>query len=113
MAGKLKRITPGEILIEEFLKPFGISQNQLARDIKVPVGRISDIIHGRRGISTDTALRLSIYFKTTPEFWMNLQMRYDLKIARRNTKNRLFNVIRPLHPNRQMAGKKHKEHQPV
>ena len=84
MARKLDPVMPGEILLEEFLQPLGISQNQIARDIQVPVGRISDIIHGRRGISPDTALRLSIYFQTTPEFWMNLQTRYDLKKARQN-----------------------------
>jgi addiction module HigA family antidote len=113
MAEKLKPVTPGEILLEEFLKPFGISQNQIARDIKVPVGRISDIIHGHRGISTDTALRLSVYFKTTPEFWMNLQMRYDLKIAKDDKKNRIVNIVRPLLRNRRSSGKKSKDLQPA
>jgi addiction module HigA family antidote len=96
MVKKLEPVTPGEILQEEFLAPLAISQNRLARDIKVPVGRISDIIHSRRGISPDTALRLSVYFKTTPEFWMNLQSRYDLKIARRKLASRINKTIRPL-----------------
>ena len=72
---KLDPISPGEILLEEFTNPAGISQNKLARDIDVPVGRINEIIHGNRGITTDTALRLSVYFGTTPEFWINLQTR--------------------------------------
>jgi antitoxin HigA-1 len=72
-------IPPGEILLEELMHPLGISQNQLARDLDVPVTRIGDIIHARRGITTDTALRLSIYFGTTPEFWVNLQSQYNLR----------------------------------
>ncbi|PIQ97752.1 MAG: addiction module antidote protein, HigA family [Nitrospinae bacterium CG11_big_fil_rev_8_21_14_0_20_56_8] len=84
MAKKLDSITPGEILLEEFMKPLNISQNKLARDIDVPIARINEIVHGRRGITADTALRLSKYFKTTAEFWMNLQTRYDLKIAKRD-----------------------------
>lgn len=76
----LDPILPGEILWKEFLEPLGISQNKVARDLDVPVTRISDIIHGRRGISADSALRLAVYFGTTPEFWLNLQTRYDLKV---------------------------------
>jgi len=75
-------ITPGEILNEEFLAPLGISQNRMARDIRVPPGRINGIVRGTRAITADTALRLSAYFGTTPEFWMNLQAHYDLEIAR-------------------------------
>jgi len=74
---------PGEILEEEFLKPLGISQYKLAKDISVPQTRISKIIKGERGITPDTALRLSRYFNMTAEFWMNLQANYDLKMARR------------------------------
>ncbi len=81
MAKKLTPITPGDILLEEFLKPMGISQNQLAKDIKVPANRISQIVHGKREITADTALRLGKYFGIEPEFWLNLQMRYNMKIA--------------------------------
>jgi addiction module HigA family antidote len=81
MAGKLKPISPGEILLEEFLKPLGISQSRLARDLSVPVGRVNDIVQGKRAITPDTALRLAVYFNMTPEFWMNLQSHYDLKLA--------------------------------
>lgn len=96
MAKKLDPITPGEILREEFMAPLGISQNKLARDIDVPVGRINDLIHGRRGITTDTALRLSIYFGTTPEFWINLQTRYDLKIAKQDLLPKITRGVRRL-----------------
>ena len=81
MSGTLSLISPGEILLREFLEPLGLSQNRLARDLHVPVTRIADIIHARRDISADTALRLSRYFGTTAEFWMNLQTRFDLKRA--------------------------------
>lgn len=67
--------------MEEFLMPMGISQNQLAKDINVPANRISQIIHGKREISADTALRLGRYFGIEPEFWLNLQLRYNMKIA--------------------------------
>ncbi len=81
MAKKLTPIIPGDNLLEEFLKPMGISQNQLAKDIKVPANRISQIVHGKREITADTALRLGKYFGIEPEFWLNLQMRYNMKIA--------------------------------
>jgi len=81
MTKKLSPITPGDVLIEEFLRPMGIRQNQLAKDINVPANRISQIIHGKREISADTALRLGRYFGIEPEFWMNLQLRYNMKIA--------------------------------
>ncbi len=73
---------PGEILLEEFLKPLSLSQNRLAMEIRVPCHRINEIVNGRRGITADTALRLSAFFGTTPEFWMNLQYSYDLAKAR-------------------------------
>ena len=82
----LKPIHPGEVLLEDFMKPLGISINRLARDISVPPGRISAIVNGQRAISADTALRLSLYFGNSPEFWMSLQTHYDLRIARRNLK---------------------------
>ena len=82
MATKLSPITPGDVLSEEFLKPMKITQNQLAKDINVPANRISQIIHGKREITADTALRLSKYFGIEPEFWLNLQVRYNVKIAK-------------------------------
>jgi len=94
MAGKLEPISPGEILLEEFMKPLGISQNKLARDIDVPVARINDIVHGRRRITTDTALRLGKYFHTSAEFWIHLQSRYSLKIAREKTWPKIEKNIR-------------------
>lgn len=96
MRKKLDPILPGEILWKEFMEPSGISQNKLARDIDVPVTRISDIIHGRRGISTDSALRLAVYFCTTPEFWANLQTSYDLKVSKRDLLPAIEKVVRPL-----------------
>jgi antitoxin HigA-1 len=74
-------VHPGEILLEEFMKLLGISQNQLARDLKVPPRRINEIVHGKRGITVDTALRLARHFGTSVEFWMNLQTHYDLEVA--------------------------------
>ena len=84
MGTKKKRtlIHPGEILNEEFLKPMGISQYRLAVDTGVPPRRINEIVHGKRGISANTALRLSLYFGTSAEFWMNLQSKYDLEVER-------------------------------
>lgn len=77
---KLMPIHPGEILQEEFLGSMSISQSQLARDIDVPHRRINEIVNGKRSITPDTALRLSVYFGTTAEFWMNLQVNYELRI---------------------------------
>ncbi|MEZ4752793.1 MAG: HigA family addiction module antitoxin [Bdellovibrionota bacterium] len=96
MAKKLKLITPGEILQAEFLDPLGISQNKLARDLDVPVGRINEIVRAKRVITTDTALRLALYFGTTPEFWVNLQSNYDLKLAKRDLLPQIKQEIRPL-----------------
>ena len=81
----LDTIFPGEILSEEFMKPMGLSMNQLAKDIDVPPGRISEIINGKRAITADTALRLGKYFGVSPETWLNLQTDYDLRIAKRTT----------------------------
>ena len=96
MPTRLEPITPGEILLKEFLEPMGISQNKLARDIDVPITRINDIIHAKRGITVDTALRLATYFGTTPEFWINLQTRYDLKRAKRDLWPSIEKTIRPV-----------------
>jgi len=95
MARKLRPISPGEILSMEFLKPLGISQSRLARDLAVPVGRINDIIQGKRSITPDTALRLAVYFNMTPEFWMNLQSHYDLKLAKQNLLPKIERSVRP------------------
>lgn len=75
-------IHPGEILLEEFLKPLGISQYRLAKDIRVPPRRINEIVHGTRSVTADTALRLARYFGTSANFWMNLQTRYDLELQK-------------------------------
>ena len=96
MPTQLEPITPGEILLKEFLEPLGISQNKLARDIDVSITRVNDIVHAKRGITADTALRLGAYFGTTPEFWINLQTRYDLKRARRGLWPEIEKKIRPL-----------------
>ena len=96
MPTQLDPITPGEIMLKEFLEPLEISQNKLARDIDVAITRINDIVHARRGITADTALRLGIYFGTTPEFWINLQTRYDLKLAKRDLGPEIEKKIRPL-----------------
>ena len=74
-------IHPGEILLEDFLKPMGISQYRLAKDIGVPPRRINEIVHGKRAITADTALRLGRFFGTSAQFWINLQTRYDLEVA--------------------------------
>ena len=86
---KINPIHPGEILMEEFLMPMGLSQNQLANDIGVPPRRINEIIHGKRRITADTALRLAHYFKMSPQFWLGLQMDYDLDIEEDRLGSRL------------------------
>lgn len=83
MDEKLDLIPPGEILLEEFLNPLGISQNRLASDIDVPVSRIAGIVKGTRAITADTALRLAEYLGTSAEMWMSLQASYDMRVARR------------------------------
>jgi len=77
-------VTPGEMLKEEFLAGYGLSQNRLAKEIGISPNRIAEIVNNRRRITADTALRLGLYFGNSPEFWMNLQTYYDLKLARRN-----------------------------
>jgi len=79
MKRKIQPIHPGEILMEEFLRPLAITQYRLAKDISVPARRVNEIIHGKRAISADTALRFSRYFGTSERFWLNLQSRYDLE----------------------------------
>jgi addiction module HigA family antidote len=80
MATKLSPVHPGEVLLEEFLEPAGLSQYRLAKDISVPPRRINEIVHGKRSVTADTALRLARYFGTTPRFWLNLQAQYDLDV---------------------------------
>ena len=87
---------PGEILLEEFLTPMGISQYKLAKDINVHPRRINEIIHGKRSISADTALRLSRYFGLSERFWLNLQARYDLEIEKDRLRGRLENEVKVL-----------------
>ncbi len=85
----LDPIHPGEILMEEFLKPMSISQYRLAKDINVPARRINEIVQGKRSITPDTALRLSRFFGLSERFWINLQARYDLEVEKDRLKNRL------------------------
>ena len=81
---KMKPVHPGEILVEEFLVPMGISQYRLAKEIHVPLRRVNEIALGRRGISADTALRFARFFGTSPEVWQNLQSQYEMDVARNN-----------------------------
>jgi antitoxin HigA-1 len=92
MKNLLEPISPGEIIMEEYMIPLELSQNQLARDIDVPVGRINQIIHGHRSITADTALRLARYFGTSPELWLGLQNDYDLRCAKRKLGNKIRRV---------------------
>ena len=84
MSESLELITPGEILLEEFMRPHAVSQNRLSRDIDVPLARINEIVKGKRAITADTALRLGKYFGTSAELWLGLQMEYDIRRARRD-----------------------------
>jgi addiction module HigA family antidote len=87
-------IHPGEILMEEFLKPLGISQYKLAKDISVPARRINEIVHGKRSITADTALRLSRYFNLSERFWLNLQARYDLEVEKDKLNDRMETEVK-------------------
>jgi addiction module HigA family antidote len=88
-AKKLAPVHPGEVLLEEFLGPLGLSQYRLSREINVPPRRINEIVHRKRAITADTALRLARFFSTSERFWLNLQSRYDLEIERVRLGNRL------------------------
>lgn len=92
---KLPNVHPGEVLLEEFLKPLGLSQNRLARLIGVPPRRINEIVLGKRAVSPDTALRLARYFGTSEEFWLGLQMDFDLEEARHAAGDRIKREIKP------------------
>lgn len=98
MAKLLDEIHPGEILLEDFMKPMGISARQLAADIDVPPSRISELVNGKRPITADTALRLGIFFSMEPRFWMNLQSEYDTRNASRELKDTLTARIRVFQP---------------
>lgn len=93
---KMAPIHPGEILMEEFLKPMGISQYRLSKDIHVPARRINEIVHGQRSITADTALRLSRYFNLSERFWLNLQARYDLEAEKEKLKGRIEMEVKVL-----------------
>jgi addiction module HigA family antidote len=92
----LAPIHPGEILMEEFLKPLGITQYKLAKDINVPARRINEIVHGKRSITADTALRLSRYFNLSERFWLNLQSRYDLEVEKDKLNDRIETEVKVL-----------------
>jgi antitoxin HigA-1 len=96
MSRKIDPIHPGEILLEEFLKPMEISQYRLAQDINVPARRINEIVLGKRAITADTALRLSEYFGLSEKFWLNLQMRYNLEVEKDKLKGRLKREVKKL-----------------
>ena len=93
---KLAPVHPGEILFEEFLRPLGVSQYRLAKEVTVPARRINEIVRGSRSISADTALRLARYFGTSERFWLNLQARYDLEIEKDRLGKRLQREVRVL-----------------
>jgi len=93
---KMEPIHPGEILLEEFLDPMGISQYRLAKDISVPARRINEIVHGKRSITADTALRLGRYFGTSAQFWLNLQDHFDLEVQADKIGDRLAKEVRVL-----------------
>ena len=88
-------VHPGEILREDLMAPLGLSINKVARDLRVPVTRMSEIVNGRRSITADTALRLARYFSTTPEFWVNLQSAYDLDVATRASAEQIKRDVHP------------------
>ena len=91
---QLDPIHPGEILLEEFMKPLGLSINQLARDLDVPPNRVSAIVNGARSITADTALRLGTYFRVSPEIWLGLQVDYDLRLARQRYGDEILRRVR-------------------
>ncbi|MBK6400591.1 MAG: HigA family addiction module antidote protein [Rhodocyclaceae bacterium] len=94
MAKLLDEIHPGEILLEDFMKPMGISARQLAADIDVSPSRISELVHGIRPITADTAIRLGLFFGMSPRFWLNLQTEYDMRVATRSLQKRIAPRIR-------------------
>ena len=95
MANRLPPVHPGQILQEEFLKPMGISQTRLALDLGVPAPRINAVVNGKRSITADTALRLGRYFGMEPEFWLRLQLRFDIETEQDRLEGRLDREVRP------------------
>jgi len=96
LSDKLPPVHPGEILLEEFLKPLGITQYRLARDMGVHPRRVNEIVHGKRAVTADTALRLSRYFGTSERFWLNLQTHYELEVQKDRLGNRLDEEVKVL-----------------
>ena len=94
MTELLEEIHPGEILFEDFMKPMGIPARRLAADIDVSPSRISELVHGKRPITADTALRLGLFFNMEPRFWMNLQTEYDMRVTGRNLSEKIASRIR-------------------
>ena len=94
MTELLEEIYPGEILLEDFMKPMSITARQLAADIDVPPSRISELVNGHRPITADTALRLGLFFNMEPRFWLNLQSEYDIRVATRELKDKISPRIR-------------------
>ena len=92
---KIRAVHPGEILLEQFLKPMGMSQNRLAIEISVPPRRINEIVKGKRRVTADTAMRLARYFSMTPQYWMGLQADYDLDVARDELEEKIIREVRP------------------
>jgi len=99
MSANLENMTPGEILLEDYMKPMGLTQNALARALGVPPRRVNEIIHGKRGITLDTSLRMGRYFSQSARFWLNVQTECDL----RNAKQLMERVAREVHPMTKVA----------
>ena len=97
MSKLLDEIHPGEILLEDFMRPMGITARQIAADIDVSPSRISEIVHGARPITADTAILLGLFFRMDPKFWLNLQMEYDIRVARRTLQKEIEPRIRVFH----------------
>lgn len=100
MSKLLPPVTPGEILREEFMVPLGLSANRLAAALGVPANRITAIVNGTRAVTADTALRLARLFRTSPEFWLNLQVLHDLEVARRASDKAIARAVKPMPRNR-------------
>lgn len=98
MAKKLKPVHPGEILWEQFMEPLGLSMNKLAMDLRIPVTRVAEIYHERRGITANTALRLARYFNTSAAFWVNLQSHYELQVAEDREAAKIARDVQPVEP---------------
>lgn len=92
---KMPPVHPGEVLKEDLMKPLGLTVNGLARELNVPVSRMSEIVNGRRAVNADTALRLSRYFGSSPEFWINLQSSYDLSVTANSSASQIEREVKP------------------